>query len=175
MSFPGQSLQRAWHLIDAKNQTVGRLAGQISQILKGKHKPTFRPNKDMGDHVVVINAEKVQFSGKKWNDKVYRWHTGYPGGLKERKAKDMMARRPEEVLKKAVLGMLKRNNLRHQSIEPRLRIYVGPDHPHTAQLPPDTTTPLPSHPRAKSGDFHFGLKSYNSQRTIERVGETVEK
>eukprot|EP00537_Pseudo-nitzschia_pungens_P009500 CAMPEP_0172380928 /NCGR_PEP_ID=MMETSP1060-20121228/70688_1 /TAXON_ID=37318 /ORGANISM="Pseudo-nitzschia pungens, Strain cf. cingulata" /LENGTH=229 /DNA_ID=CAMNT_0013108695 /DNA_START=627 /DNA_END=1316 /DNA_ORIENTATION=- len=91
MSFPGQSLQRAWHLVDAKNQTVGRLAGQISQILKGKHKPTFRPNKDMGDHVVVINAEKVQFSGKKWNDKLYRWHTGYPGGLKERTAKDMMA------------------------------------------------------------------------------------
>mmetsp|Transcript_20642 Transcript_20642/g.42485 ORF Transcript_20642/g.42485 Transcript_20642/m.42485 type:complete len:179 (-) Transcript_20642:65-601(-) len=174
MSFPGQSLQRAWHLVDAKNQTVGRLAGQISQILRGKHKPTFRPNKDMGDHVVVINAEKVQFSGKKWNDKVYRWHSGYPGGLKERKAKDMMARKPEEVLKKAILGMLKRNNLRHQSIEPRLRIYVGPDHPHVAQLPPDTTTPLPPHPRAKSGDFHFGLETYNSQKTIGRVDRAIE-
>ncbi|OEU13576.1 ribosomal protein L13 [Fragilariopsis cylindrus CCMP1102] len=171
MSFPGQSLQRAWHLVDASNQTVGRLAGQISQILKGKHKPTFRPNKDMGDHVIVINAEKVHFSGKKWTDKVYRWHTGYPGGLKERSAKEMMERRPEEVLKKAILGMLKRNNLRHQSIEPRLRIYVGPDHPHTAQLPPDTTTPLPRHPRAKSGDFHFGLRSYNSQTTIGGAGE----
>jgi len=174
MSFPGQSLQRAWHLVDAKNQTVGRLAGQISQILKGKHKPTFRANKDMGDHVVVINAEKVQFTGKKWNDKVYRWHTGYPGGLKERKAKDMMARKPEEVLKKAILGMLKRNNLRHQSIEPRLRIYAGPDHPHVAQLPSDTTIPLPAHPRANCGDFHFGINTYNSQKNIGRV-DGVEK
>jgi hypothetical protein len=115
--------------------------------------------------------QKVHFSGKKWTEKVYRWHTGYPGGLKERSAKEMMERRPEEVLKKAILGMLKRNNLRHQSIEPRLRIYVGPDHPHTAQLPSDTTTPLPRHPRAKSGDFHFGLRSYNSQTTIGGAGE----
>ena len=120
---------------------------------------------------LFFSAKKVHFSGKKWTDKVYRWHTGYPGGLKERSAKEMMERRPEEVLKKAILGMLKRNNLRHQSIEPRLRIYVGPDHPHTAQLPPDTTTPLPRHPRAKSGDFHFGLRSYNSQTTIGGAGE----
>lgn len=167
MSFPGKSLQQAWHLVDASNQTVGRLAGQISQILKGKHKPTFSPNKDMGDHVVVINAEKVQFSGKKWNDKLYRWHTGYPGGLKQRRAKEMLERRPDQILKKAVLGMLKRNNLRHQSIGPRLRIYVGPDHPHKSQLPTETTMPLPNPPRSKSGDFHFGLNSYNSQTTIE--------
>ena len=105
---------------------------------------------------------------------MYRWHTGFPGGLKERKAKDMMARKPEEVLKKAILGMLKRNNLRHQSIEPRLRIYTGPNHPHTAQLP-DTTAPLPPHPRAKSGEFHFGLNTYNSQKTIGRVDKAVEK
>ena len=125
--------------------------------------------------MITIPRTQVQFSGKKWNDKVYRWHTGYPGGLKERKAKDMMARKPEEVLKKAILGMLKRNNLRHQSIEPRLRIYVGPDHPHVAQLPPDTTTPLPPHPRAKNGDFHFGLDTYNSQKTIGRVDRAIEK
>ena len=116
---------------------------------------------------LYISFVQVHFSGTKWKTKLYRWHTGYPGGLKERKAKDMLDRRPEEVLKKAVLGMLKRNNLRHQSIEPRLRIYVGPDHPHTAQLPPDTTQPLPRLPRAKSGDFHFGLISYNSQVTVE--------
>lgn len=121
MSFPGQAVQRAWHLVDASNQTVGRLAGQVAQILRGKHKPTFQPNKDMGDYVIVVNAEKVHFSGKKWNQKLYRWHTGYPGGLKERPAKVMLERKPEEVLKKAILGMLKRNNLRHQSIEPRLR------------------------------------------------------
>ncbi|KAG7350993.1 50S ribosomal protein L13 [Nitzschia inconspicua] len=166
MSFPGQAVQRAWHLVDASNQTVGRLAGQVAQILRGKHKPTFQPNKDMGDYVVVINAEKVHFSGKKWNQKLYRWHTGYPGGLKERPAKDMLERKPEEVLKKAILGMLKRNNLRHQSIEPRLRIYAGPSHPHTAQLPLDSTIAIPSPPRARSGDFHFGLASYNSQNTV---------
>lgn len=87
----------------------------------------------------------------------------------------MMARKPIEVLKKAILGMLKRNNLRHQSMEPRLRIYVGPNHPHTAQLPPDTTTPLPAHPRAKSGDFHFGLNAYNSQGTVGRVDGVTKK
>jgi large subunit ribosomal protein L13 len=161
MSFPGQTLQRAWHLVDASNQTVGRLAVQISQILKGKHKPTYRPNKDMGDHVIVINAEKVTFSGGKWKSKLYRWHTGYPGGLKQRRAEEMLERKPEEILKKAVLGMLKRNNLRHQSIEPRLRIYGGPNHPHTAQLP-TSTEPIPVVPRARSGAFHFGLKNYTS-------------
>eukprot|EP00934_Nitzschia_sp_Nitz4_P004672 Nitzschia sp. Nitz4//scaffold40_size135432//129316//129949//NITZ4_003272-RA/size135432-snap-gene-0.121-mRNA-1//1//CDS//3329551303//4662//frame0 len=163
MSFKGQALQRAWHLVDAADQKVGRVAGQIAQILKGKHKPTYRPNKDMGDFVVVVNAEKVQFSGNKWKDKLYRWHTGFPGGLKERRAEEMWERKPEEILKKAVLGMLKRTNLRHQSIEPRLRIYAGPQHPHTAQLPP-STEPIPSTPRNKAGDFHFGLKSYTSEK-----------
>ena len=161
MSFPGQTLQRAWHLVDASNQNVGRLAAQIAEILKGKHKPTYKPNKDMGDHVIVINAEKVSFSGNKWKNKLYRWHTGYPGGLKQRRAEEMLERKPEEILKKAVLGMLKRTNLRHQSIEPRLRIYVGANHPHTAQLPA-STKPLPSVPRARSGSFHFGLDRYTS-------------
>ncbi|KAL3936732.1 MAG: hypothetical protein SGARI_002428 [Bacillariaceae sp.] len=174
MSFPGQSLQRAWHLVDAKHQTVGRVAQQIAQLLKGKHKPTYSPNKDMGDHVVVINAEKVHFSGDKWKSKQYRWHTGYPGGLKSRTADQMMERKPTEVLKKAVLGMLKRNNLRHQSIEPRLRIYVGEDHPHTAQLPKSTTVALPAAPRKRGGNFHFGLgtSTYNSQAIIadKRLG-----
>mmetsp|Transcript_24261 Transcript_24261/g.59383 ORF Transcript_24261/g.59383 Transcript_24261/m.59383 type:complete len:193 (+) Transcript_24261:337-915(+) len=163
MSFPGRSLQQAWHLVDANNQTVGRVAGQIAQILKGKHKPTFQPNKDMGDHIVVINAEKVVFSGTKWKSKVYRWHTGYPGGLKQRRAEEMLERKPEEILKKAVLGMLKRNNLRHQSIEPRLRIYEGPSHPHTAQLP-HSTARAPPVPRARSNNFHFGLNNYAAIR-----------
>eukprot|EP00980_Cylindrotheca_fusiformis_P026213 scaffold15514_cov129-Cylindrotheca_fusiformis.AAC.21 len=161
MSFPGQSLQRAWHLVDASNQTVGRLAVQISGILKGKHKPTYKPNKDMGDHVIVINAKDVSFSGGKWKSKVYHWHTGYPGGLKQRRAEELVEKRPEEILKKAVLGMLKRNNLRHQSIEPRLRIYAGPHHPHIAQLP-SSTDPIPVVPRSRSSTFHFGLNKYTS-------------
>ena len=107
---------------------------------------------------------KVNFTGDKWKKKLYRWHTGYPGGLKQRTAEDMLERKPEEILKKAILGMLKRNNLRHQSIEPRLRIYTGPDHPHNAQLPAEGTESLPKVPRARSGDFHFGLKHYTSQR-----------
>jgi hypothetical protein len=119
---------------------------------------------------VFLIIAQVKFSGDKWKSKLYRWHTGYPGGLKQRRAEEMLERRPEQVLKKAVLGMLKRNNLRHQSIEPRLRIYTGAHHPHTAQLPP-TTEAIPRVPRAKSGDFHFGLKHYTSQHgTIDKKG-----
>lgn len=162
MSFPGRALQQAWHLVDAKGQTVGRVASQIASILRGKHKPTFRPNKDMGDYVVVINAEKVHFTGKKWKDKLYRWHTGYPGGLKQRTASQMLDRTPEVILQKAVLGMLRRTNLRHQAMEPRLKIYTGPTHPHTAQLPV-TAEPLPRPGRRLFGDFHFGLNHYTSE------------
>jgi large subunit ribosomal protein L13 len=159
MSFPGRAVQRAWHLVDAHSQIVGRLAVQIAQILKGKHKPTYRPNGDCGDYVVVINADKVNFSGKKWKEKLYRWHTGYPGGLKQRTATEMLQRRPEQILRKAVLGMLRRTNLRHKYIEPRLKIYAGPTHPHPAQLPPHIE-PLPRHPIRRNGTFHFGLKYY---------------
>lgn len=156
MSFPGRAVQRTWHLVDATSQTVGRLATTIAPILRGKHKPTFRPNGDCGDHVVIVNAEKVHFSGKKWDDKIYRWHTGYPGGLKERPAKEMLERKPDAILRKAIIGMLYRNNLRHGYMEPRLKIYTGPDHPHEAQLP-EGTKPLPVHPRKRSGTYHFGL------------------
>mmetsp|Transcript_27795 Transcript_27795/g.34337 ORF Transcript_27795/g.34337 Transcript_27795/m.34337 type:complete len:165 (-) Transcript_27795:32-526(-) len=164
MSFPGRSVQRAWHLVDASSQTVGRLAASIAPLLKGKHKPTYRPNADCGDYVVIVNAEKVNFTGKKWNDKLYRWHTGYPGGLKERKAKDMLERKPENILRKAIMGMLSRNNLRHKYIEPRLKIYTGSDHPHESQLPP-AVDPLPRHPRSRTGSFHFGLNEpYQMQK-----------
>lgn len=163
MSFPGRAVQRAWHLIDASSQTVGRLATTIAPILKGKHKPTYRPNGDCGDFVVIINAEKVNFTGKKWHDKLYRWHTGYPGGLKQRRAEDMLERKPDQILKKAILGMLNRNKLRHKFIEPRLKIYSGPSHPHTSQLP-GTVEPLSSHPRKRSGDYHFG---FNGKYSVE--------
>mmetsp|Transcript_7549 Transcript_7549/g.8235 ORF Transcript_7549/g.8235 Transcript_7549/m.8235 type:complete len:175 (-) Transcript_7549:87-611(-) len=156
MSFQGRVVQRAWHLVDAKNQTVGRLATQIAPILKGKHKPTYRPNGDCGDVVVIVNAEKVHFSGKKWKEKLYRWHTGYPGGLKQRRAEEMLTKKPTDILRKAILGMLKRTRLRESYIKKRLKIYVGPDHPHEAQLPAEVT-PLPPHPRANTKDFHFGF------------------
>jgi large subunit ribosomal protein L13 len=166
MSFPGRQLQRCWHLVDAKDQTVGRLASQIAALLKGKHKPTYRPNQDMGDTVVVINAGNVHFTGNKWKDKIYRWHTGYPGGLKERSAERMLQRNPTLILKKAVLGMLKKNNLRHSALEPRLKIFVGPTHTHTAQLPPASVRrymgvePLPRVPPKRNGNFHFGLGNF---------------
>ncbi|CAB9517690.1 protein L13 [Seminavis robusta] len=159
MAFRGRALQTCWHLVDASDQTVGRLANQIAPILKGKHKPTFLPNKDMGDVVVIVNAEKVTFSGNKWDDKLFKWHTGYPGGLKSRPAKAMLERNPTKILRKAILGMLYRNNLRQSYMEPRLKIYAGPTHPHTAQLP-DGTDVLPKHPRKRSGKYHFGLTAY---------------
>ena len=171
MSFPGKAVQRCWHLVDASSQTVGRLAAQVAPILKGKHKPTYRPNGDCGDHVVIINADKVNFTGKKWSDKLYRWHTGYPGGLKQRKAKDMLERRPEEILRKAILGMLSRTRLRHGYIEPRLKIYAGPKHPHSAQLP-DSVEPIPKHTRKVSHNSHFGLNLYADPNSYQ---ETVEK
>lgn len=163
MSFPGRSVQRAWHLVDASSQTVGRLAASVAPLLKGKHKPTYMPNTDCGDYVVIVNAEKVNFTGKKWKDKLYRWHTGYPGGLKQRRAEEMLERKPENILKKAILGMLNRNNLRHKYIEPRLKIYTGPDHPHQSQLPTEVS-PLPKHPRNRRGDYHYGFnETYKAQ------------
>ncbi|KAL3761102.1 hypothetical protein ACHAWU_001371 [Discostella pseudostelligera] len=166
MSFPGRAVQRTWHLVDAANQTVGRLATTIAPILKGKHKPTYRPNADIGDYVVIVNADKVHFSGKKWSDKLYRWHTGYPGGLKERPAKNMLERKPEFILKKAILGMLYRNNLREGYIEPRLKIYTGEVHPHEAQLPSGVKA-LPIHPRKRTSSYHFGLGNKYSETTFQ--------
>lgn len=101
-----------FRVIDARGQVVGRLASQIAKILTGKDKPTYRPNQDCGDAVVVVNASQVEFTGRKWDNKLYRWHTGYPGGLKERSAKDQEAREPGSVLQKAVMGMLPKTNLR---------------------------------------------------------------
>lgn len=160
-------MQQSWHLVNAEGQTVGRLAGQIASILKGKHKPTFMPHRDMGDHVVVINAEKIHFTGKSWKNKLYRWHTGYPGGLKQRTATEMLERNPLKILRKAILGMLKRNRLRHSFLEPRLFLYQGSYHPHTEQLP-EGVEPLPPAPRALHGDFHFGLETYAQPETFQK-------
>mmetsp|Transcript_5561 Transcript_5561/g.5745 ORF Transcript_5561/g.5745 Transcript_5561/m.5745 type:complete len:142 (+) Transcript_5561:74-499(+) len=126
-----------WHIVDAKGQVVGRLASQITHILKGKHKPTFSPHYDCGDYVVVINAKDVKFTGRKYHDKLYTWHTGYPGGLKQMPVKKLLDHKPEEVLRKAVLGMLAKNKLRKRMAY-KLRIFPGSRHLHEDKLPPGT-------------------------------------
>jgi len=124
----------AWRLVDAEGQTLGRLATEIARFLRGKHLPTFSEHMDLGDFVVVVNAEKIAVTGKKRTDKMYYRHSGYPGGLKSRSLNDMLERRPEEVLRLAVKGMLPRNRLARRQIT-KLKIYAGPEHPHAAQQP----------------------------------------
>lgn len=126
-----------WHLIDARGQVVGRLATQIAHLLRGKHKPTFTPNYDCGDVVVIVNADKVVFTGRKTQDKLYRWHTGWIGGLKEINVADQMKKKPEEILRRAVLGMLPKNTLRRRQAV-KLKIFPGGKHLHEDMLPPGT-------------------------------------
>jgi large subunit ribosomal protein L13 len=126
--------QRDWVLVDASGQTLGRLATQIADVLRGKRKPEYTPHIDTGDFVIVVNAEKISVTGKKLTDKLYRRHSGYPGGLKTRTLQEQLDRRPEEVIRKAVKGMLPRNRLARRQIT-KLKVYAGPDHPHVAQKP----------------------------------------
>ena len=126
--------ERNWLVVDAEGLTLGRLATQIADALRGKRKPTYTPHIDTGDFVVVINAEKIAVTGTKRTDKMYYRHSGYPGGLKSRTLNDMLERRPEEVIRLAVKGMLPRNKLANQQIT-KLKIYAGPDHPHESQSP----------------------------------------
>jgi large subunit ribosomal protein L13 len=123
-----------WVVIDAEGQTVGRLATQIASVLKGKHKPTYTPNQPGGDFVVVVNAEKVAFSGRKLDQKVYTRYTGYQGGLRETTAREMLDKHPERVLERAVWGMLPKTRMGRRLIR-RLKVYAGPAHPHEAQQP----------------------------------------
>jgi large subunit ribosomal protein L13 len=133
MAKPGAVPQR-WHLIDATDQVVGRLAVQIATILRGKHRPEYTPHVDTGEFVIVVNAEKVRFTGKKWQTKSYQWYTHFPGGLKEVTARDLLASRPERILREAVRRMVPRNRLGRQQMT-KLKIYAGPNHPHQAQQP----------------------------------------
>jgi large subunit ribosomal protein L13 len=126
--------ERTWVLVDAQGQTLGRLATQIADVLRGKRKPTYTPHCDVGDFVVVINAEQISVTGNKRAEKLYYRHSGYPGGLKSRTLEEMLDRRPEEVLRIAVKGMLPRNRLARKQIT-KLKIYAGPEHPHAAQKP----------------------------------------
>ena len=127
-------VERAWYVVDAEGQALGRLATQVATVLRGKHKPQFTPHIDTGDFVVVVNAEKVAVTGKKLDQKIYYRHSGYPGGLRSRPLRDELQRRPTEVLRKAVKGMLPRNRLARAQIK-KLKIYAGPEHPHEAQAP----------------------------------------
>ena len=122
-----------WHVVDATGVPVGRLASQLAPILCGKHKPTYAPNVDCGDYVVVINAKDAVLTGNKMNQKLYRWHTGYPGGLKQRTAKQLMDRNPEQVLRRAVFGMLPKNKLRTLR-DQKLKIRMGAEHDYADQV-----------------------------------------
>jgi large subunit ribosomal protein L13 len=125
---------REWYLVDAEGKTLGRLATRIADTLRGKDKPQYTPHTDTGDFVVVVNAEKISVTGKKLDEKMYYRHSGYPGGLKQRPLREQLERRPTEVLRKAVKGMLPRNRLARQQLL-KLKVYAGPEHPHEAQAP----------------------------------------
>jgi large subunit ribosomal protein L13 len=126
--------QRDWLVVDAEGQTLGRLATRIADALRGKRKPEYTPHVDTGDFVVVVNAEKIRVTGNKLEQKRYWRHSGYPGGIKSRSLAEMLDRRPEEVIRKAVKGMLPRNRLARKQLT-KLKVYAGPDHPHAAQKP----------------------------------------
>ena len=133
-----ENRERDWLVVDATGQTLGRLATQIAVALRGKHKPEYTPHCDVGDFVVVVNAEKIAVTGRKREEKLYHRYSGYPGGLRTRTFAEMLERRPEEPLRLAVKGMLPRNRLSRAQLT-KLKVYAGPDHPHEAQAP----KPLP--------------------------------
>ena len=127
-------VNRKWYVIDAEGQTLGRLASEVASILRGKNKPTFTPNVDCGDHVILVNVEKIELTGKKLTDKIYYRHTNHPGGLKQRTAGEMRANYPTQMLELAIKGMLPKNSLGRQMIK-KLHVYAGAEHPHQAQQP----------------------------------------
>ena len=129
-----EELEHKWYLVSADGKVLGRLSTELAKILRGKNKPTYTPHLDTGDFVVVVNAAKVTLTGKKMKDKIYYHHTGYPGGIKEINAEKLLAKKPAEMIRMAVRGMLPKNSLGRQMIR-KLKIYAGPDHPHEAQKP----------------------------------------
>ncbi len=129
-----ESITRKWYLVDARGKVLGRLAARVAGLLIGKHKPTYARHLDVGDHVVVINADKVELTGQKLADKVYRWHSGYIGGLREVRAETMLRTHPERVIEWAVTGMLPKTKL-GRAMAKKLKVYRGSDHPHASQRP----------------------------------------
>ena len=130
----GHEVERKWLVVDAEGQTLGRLASEVAAILRGKHKPTFTPNVDTGDHVIIINAEKIHLTGNKLQDKIYYRHTLYTGGLKQRTAGEMKEKYPTQMLELAIKGMLPKNSLGRKMFG-QLNVYAGAEHPHAAQQP----------------------------------------
>jgi large subunit ribosomal protein L13 len=143
-------IQRKWYVVDAQGQVLGRLASRVASILRGKHKPTFAPHLDVGDHVVVVNAEKVHLTGRKLSLKLYRWHTGYIGGLRSVSAETMLRTHPERVVEWAVQGMLPKNRL-GRAMAKKLKVYRGAEHPHQAQRP-EPLPPPAGQPAATAGE-----------------------
>jgi len=127
-------IEHQWYLVNAEGKVLGRLSTELAKILKGKNKPTYTPHLDTGDFVIVVNAGKVTLTGKKMKDKIYYHHTGYPGGIKEMTAEKLLSKKPTEMIRTAVKGMLPKNSLGRQMLR-KLKIYAGPNHPHEAQKP----------------------------------------
>mgnify|MGYP002064233559 CR=1 FL=1 len=128
------TVQKEWYVVDAKDEVLGRLASVVAMVLRGKHKPSFTPHVDCGDNVIVINADKIVLTGRKWDQKTYYRHSGYMGGLKSITAKNLLAKRPEDLVRNAVRGMLPKNRL-GRKIFKNLKVYAGDTHPHDAQQP----------------------------------------
>ncbi len=129
-----EEVVRKWHIVDAENQVVGRIATQIALILRGKHKPSYTPHVDCGDYIIIINAEKIRFTGNKWEQKEYVTFSGYPGGQKRRSAKEMLEKKPFAIIENAVKGMLPKTKLGRAMLK-KLFVYAGTEHPHAAQKP----------------------------------------
>ena len=133
-SVKKEEVERQWFVIDGEGEIVGRMATKIATILRGKHKPTYTPHVDTGDNIIIVNAEKVRFTGQKWEQKEYQRFSGYPSGQKRRTAKEMLEKKPIEIIEHAVRGMLPKNRLGRQMFR-KLHVYVGSEHPHAAQKP----------------------------------------
>ena len=133
-SIKKSEIESKWYIIDAENKVLGRVATEAAKLLRGKHKPTFTPNLDVGDHVIIINCDKIKLTGNKMNDKIYRHHSGYIGGMKEITAKEMIEKTPEKAMMLAIKGMLPHNSLGRQQLK-KVRIYAGSEHENQAQKP----------------------------------------
>nr|WP_261134697.1 50S ribosomal protein L13 [Bacillus sp. Marseille-Q3570] len=129
-----KEIDRKWYVVDAAGKTLGRLSSEVASVLRGKHKPTYTPHVDTGDHVIILNANKIELTGKKMSDKLYHRHTGHPGGLRTRTAQEMRDTRPEKMLELAIKGMLPKNSLGRKMAK-KLHVYAGNEHPHQAQNP----------------------------------------
>ena len=135
---PVNEIEKKWYVVDAQQKVLGRLASEIAMRLRGKHKPNYSTFQDTGDYIVVVNAEKIRLTGKKWNDKIYYRHTGYIGGIKSQTAQEVLEKKPEELIKMAVKGMLPKTTLGRTQLQ-KLKVYAGKEHPHTAQQPEELT------------------------------------